>query len=422
MSRSASRLRGGPDAGRRTAERAAWSVWAYTVVAAVAAVLLVATTPAPTTRGASEVDLLNALVGVLLLSWATTGAIIVARRPGHPIGWLLIFVSVAGITEELAGAYAQWSQQTGTGGIVPAAHVALLGDLFWIPSLVASATLVPLLFPDGHLPSPRWRPVAWAAAAAAVTYVPATLLLPGPLHYLPRTDNPLGVAPLGGVLEVVQGLVTVTALLCSLAAIVGLVLRYRRARGVRRLQLRWFVLALVALAVSVPPAVIFDDTAVGSVLFEVFWALPPIAIGVAVLRYRLYELDRIVSRTITYAAVTAVLVGVYAAVAVLPTVLLDVESDLLVAAATLAAAGVFVPVRRRVQAVVDRRFNRARYDAVRVVDRFGERLRDDLDVDGLTGDVRGVVVSTVQPAHVSLWLPGDRLSAAAGPGSAEART
>lgn len=387
------------------AERLAWTAWALTVAAAVGTVVLADAMPSATADGVTRNDVLDAGVGLLLLSWVTTGAIVVSRRPAHPIGWLLLSVGVAGRIEALAGAFAQWSLQTGT-EVVDAAHVAVVADLVWIPSLVASATFVPLLFPDGRLPSARWRPVAWVAAGAAAVSVPATLLHPGPLYYLPRTPNPFGVDTLEGPLQIVEVSVTVAAFWCSLLAIAGLVVRYHRARGIRRLQLRWFVLALVILAVSVPPAVFFADTSVGSVLFEVCWALPPIAIGVALLRYRLYDLDRLVSRTVTYAAVTAVLVAVYALVATLPSAVFDLESDLSVAAATLAAAAAFVPVRRRVQLVVDRRFNRARYDAQRVVERFGTQLRDDIDLHHLSSDLRGVVASTVQPAHVSVWMAG----------------
>ena len=170
------------------------------------------------------------------------------------------------------------------------------------------------------------------------------------------------------------------------------------------MQLRWFLAALVALAVSVPPAAMFSDTVLGSVLFELFWALPPIAIGVAVLRHRLYEINRIISRAVAYAAVSALLAGVYLLMTVVPSTVLELDSDLLVAAATLAVAALFIPLRRRVQAAVDGRFNRRSYDARQKVEHFGARLRHDQDMDVITGDLQIAVASTVQPAHVSLWV------------------
>jgi len=388
----------------RTAARLAWAGWALHVAMSVGVLLLAADTPRASSRTTTDSDTLNAVVAMLFVSWSTTGAIIASRRPRNPVGWLLLVVALAAGSEDVAGAYALWAHQTGGGSSGVAAHVAVIADALWIPSLVCSATLVPLLFPDGHLPSRSWRPVAWAAVAAAAVSVPVTIVTPGPLYYLPQVTNPLGVDVLGGVVAVVQPATTVLAFACCLAALVGLVRRYRRARGALRTQLRWFLAALVALAISVPPAAAFSDTLVGSVVFEVFWALPPIAIGIAVLRYRLYEIDRIISRTVTYAGVSAVLLVIYTTLVTLPSALFEFDSDVLVAGATLAAAAVFVPVRRRVQAVVDRRFNRIHYDARRVVERFGARLQHDQGIDVMAGDLQVAVAATVQPAHVALWI------------------
>lgn len=177
------------------------------------------------------------------------------------------------------------------------------------------------------------------------------------------------------------------------------------------MQLKWLLSACAVLGAGISIFVLTgspdepDANLAAQLLTFAGMVLVPTAMGVAVLRYRLYEIDRIISRTVTYGVVTAVLFGVYTAVVTLPGVVLDVESDLLVAMATLAAAGVFVPVRRGVQRFVDRRFNRARYDAREIVEQFGERLRGDLHLDGLTDDLQAVGATTLEPAHVSLWLP-----------------
>jgi hypothetical protein len=214
-------------------------------------------------------------------------------------------------------------------------------------------------------------------------------------------DNPL-FDPVGSVI-----------ILGAVGAVAAVVVRFRRSHGVERQQFKWFLspVCLVCVSVTVDALPVPLPTWV-SVISDGASLLGfiglPVSITLAILRFRLYEIDRLINRTVTYALVTATLLVTYAAVVALPGVIIDLRSDVLVAAATLATAAAFVPVRRRVQRVVDRRFNRARYDAARVVDRFGARLRVELDLDGLADDLCGVVASTVQPAHVSLWLARER--------------
>ncbi|CAN5891287.1 hypothetical protein BH23ACT10_BH23ACT10_16350 [soil metagenome] len=353
----------------------------------------------------------NALFGLLL---AVVLWLVAPVEPRNPVVWIIALAAgMSGIQVLTGGAVLSLLDAAGIGvnpqQLPPAALDAPIAVLQWFNAwtwvliAVPLATFLPLLFPDGRLPGRRWRAVAWLAAAALALVVVTMMAVAWPSSTIPVAEamaEPRGVAAVGRV--------GFPLLLASvLASLLAPVVRARRAGGVRRRQIHWvgFGAGMFALVTAVsfvldPSARLFAITAVPGGIALVG------SIAVAILRYRLYEIDRLISRTATYALVTAVLVGVYALVAVVPSAMLDVESDLLVAAATLAAAAVFVPVRRRVQQVVDRRFNRARYDAALVVERFGDRLRDDLDVDGLTGDLRGVVAATVQPAHVSLWLVG----------------
>jgi hypothetical protein len=279
---------------------------------------------------------------------------------------------------------------------------------------------LPLLFPEGRPPSPRWRPLAILVLADCLVQMPIEALRPGPLvHTDPLTsaDVPVGrnpialvaMEPVVSAYDVFTGVVFFPLLAALVASVVE---RYRRALGIERYQLRWF---LFAVAVQPTTYVVSAPVANGLLAGRTWYGVsellplaPAAAVAIVVLRYRLYEIDRIISRTATYAIVSAVLATVYAVVAVVPSTLFRLDSDLLVAAATVASAAVFVPLRRRVQSVVDRRFNRARYDARQVVDRFSSRLRAEVDITHLTDELRRVVGATVQPAHVTLWLAGDR--------------
>ena len=287
-----------------------------------------------------------------------------------------------------------------------------------MPGIVPAATLLLLLFPDGRLPSPRWRWVVWltgvvlATVSLAVTFAPATLESDG----FPGLANPLGIPLIRPVFAFLQvSLIGIP--ICMLACAVALVQRFRRSRGVERLQLKWLstaaaivaVLYAVTLLASVAQPWNQTDTAPwASVLQNVAvasFALIPIAIGVAILRYRLYDIDRLISRAVSYTIVTAVLVAVYAAVVVgLGTALGRTENPVLIAGATLLVAGLFGPLRRRVQGAVDRRFNRRRYDAERVLGAFSSRLRDELDLDALALELSTTASSAVQPASVGVWI------------------
>jgi hypothetical protein len=344
-------------------------------------------------------------------AFMVVGAVIVAHRPGNAVGWIFSAIGLLSSAGVLTMEYAEYALVTRQGSL-PGAALAAWFSWWWLPILGLIFIFTLLLFPTGRLPSPRWRPVAVAGGLAIATVtvlgaVQPTLKLQNEEVYLP---NPVGVAgapdpetgALGAVLLGVLGA-------CMVASVVSVVLRFRRSQGVERQQLKWFTYAaaLILLAQLVTMTVLPEGVA-SDVLFGLSIAFVPIAAGVAILRYRLYDIDRLINRTLVYAAVTAVLGAVYAGlVLALGWLFGGVGGELpswAVAGATLAVAALFQPARRRVQALVDRRFNRRRYDAARTVEAFSARLRDQIDLDTLSAELLAGVEQTVEPTTVSLWL------------------
>jgi hypothetical protein len=281
-------------------------------------------------------------------------------------------------------------------------------------SWLSCAGFVLLLTPTGSLPSPRWRWWAKVAAAAAVMWLLASVVHPTPLYPdYPTIGNPLAIPAIPrGLLDVALPAAGVVVLVSLIVGAGSLVARFRRARGAERLQLRWLAwgaaLAAAALLVALAALRIEEDFTVLDVALGVCAALLPLATGAAILRYRLYDLDRIISRTLAYGLLTLLLGGGYAVVVLGLGQVLGQDSSLVVAGGTLAMAGVFQPARRRVQQAVDRRFNRRRYDAARTIAGFSARLRQEIDLDTLTGELVAVVEETMQPIQSSLWLrPSD---------------
>ncbi|HZA81538.1 MAG TPA: hypothetical protein VFC13_08705, partial [Actinomycetes bacterium] len=349
-----------------------------------------------------------AIVGAIILvtvSAATVGALLASRRPGHPVGWLLLGVGLALVASLLVEAYVEYGLLARPGSLPGARYLA--GFAYsTVPIWLSCTGFVLLLTPTGSLPSPRWRWWARVAAAAPVVVVLGSVVQPDPLAPEYR-GNPLAVPALGRVLVVpaVAGVVVVLAALLVGAG--SLVVRFRRARGLERQQLRWlaYAAALAAglLLVALAAGVLAKDEVVSASL-SLGVALLPLATGAAILRYRLYDLDRIVSRTLAYGLLTVLLGLGYAGVVLLLGRFLGQESSLVVAGATLAVAAVVRPARRRVQAAVDRRFNRRHYDAARTVDAFAARLREQVDLDALSAELLAVVDQTMQPTMASLWL------------------
>ena len=343
------------------------------------------------------------------LLFATIGLVLALRRPANPIGWLY---AAAGL---IWTAYIPWDpwvdQLLRTGRpLPPAAHLAALaGDSLWAVGLTLAVTLPLLLLPTGRLRSRRWRVVLVASVVGTTVEVVGWVLSPDPLTQTIRpVAKPFPLHGVAGTVATTVSWIGWGVLFASIpAAAVCVVLRFRASRGVERQQLRW-VAAGAAVAVAGPAVLVPLEALVFRVTPNAF-SIPlllsiPLAIAVAVLRYRLWDLDRLISRTITYALVTALLVTPYLLILPVVTRLVGGSGSLAVAAATLAAAAGFQPLRRRVQDLVDRRFNRRRYDAARTVDAFAVRLRDQVDLDALHAELLTVVGQTMQPTQVSLWL------------------
>jgi hypothetical protein len=345
------------------------------------------------------------------LSATTVGALLASRRPGHPVGWLLLGLGLPVALSGAATGYANYGLMARPGAL-PAADWAALYHGVSILAALAALQFVLLLTPTGSLPSPRWRWWARVAGGAALLALLTSLLLPLDSPYQ-ATPSPLAVPALAGLLRSINDAAWIVTALGLPVAAGSLLLRFRRARGVERQQLRWLVLA-AALATAVVAATVLalalgllastgDEVALGWVSAVVL-ALMPLATGAAILRYRLYDLDRVVSRTVAYGVLTVLLGGGYTVVVLGLGQLLGRDSTLVVAGATLAVAAVFQPARRRVQQAVDRRFNRRRYDAARTIQGFSARLREQVDLDALTAELLVVADQTMQPTRVSIWL------------------
>ncbi|HEX8135866.1 MAG TPA: hypothetical protein VF880_20845 [Actinomycetes bacterium] len=346
---------------------------------------------------------------VTAVSAGTVGAVLASRRPAHPVGWLLLGLGFSLAVAAVVYAYVRYGLVARPGALPAAGHLAGLSNgmiLIWL----SCVGFVLLLTPTGSLPSPRWRWWARIAAAAPVVWVLASVVDPTPMRpEYPTIGNPLAVPALPQVVldaaTGAAGLVVVTAVLVGAGSLVG---RFRRAHGTERQQLRWLALAaaLAAVALLVALAALVLDA--GWDLFNpalaVCLALLPLATGAAILRYRLYDLDRIISRTLAYGLLTLTLGLGYAVLVLGLGRLLGRDTPLVVAAATLAVAVAFQPARRRVQAAVDRRFNRRRYDAAQTIQAFSARLREQVDLDTLTAELLAVVEQTMQPTRASLWL------------------
>ncbi len=383
----------------------AWSPWAVCVAVTATALGYTIAHPLPAKLASNfGWNGLNGTIGVVfVVAFVTAGALLAWKRPGNPIGWLL---SAAGLACAIGGAV----------GVLLAHFSRTLTVANWLGCCFllgfGLCAVVVLLFPTGKLPSRRWRPVAWAAWTAMAAWVLGCALSPTIFTASPSMRNPVGVTgPAGGLFKgmALAGAVLIAA--TGLAAIVSLAFRYRRAGTAERAQLRWLVYVAVVIVVALLASALVTLTMgagtatdnVQNALGSGAVALVPVAIGVAVLRYRLYDIDRVISRTVAYAIVTGLLVGVYAGVVLLATQVLRFHTPVAVAAATLAAAALFSRVRRRVQHRVDRRFNRAGYDAEAMVAAFAARLKDTADLDTVRDDLVGVVHGALEPARVWLW-------------------
>jgi hypothetical protein len=343
----------------------------------------------------------------IILVTAAVGLVVAGHQPRNPIGWLLAGEAVFMLLSVAAGAYADLVYQRGYRDLAFAGPPALVLSQLFSYSL-AGFPLVILLFPDGRLPSRRWRWVVRAYVAVAAAPVLATSIAVLGLviehHVVLQADGNLASLGRGSTAWVVPVLLGFFLVVAGfwLAAVGCQALSWRRSAGEHRQQLKWLASGAAVCGVFGIWA-IATNSAIWEVLILGFAALP-LSIGIGILKFRLYDIDRIISRALAYAIVTGLLVGVYAGLVLLATQVLTVKSPVAVAASTLAAAALFNPLRHRVQRAVDRRFNRARYDADRTVAAFAARLKDAVDLDQVRDDLAGVVQKALEPDHISVWV------------------
>jgi len=367
---------------------------------------------------------------VVVLTFPLVGLLVLVRQPRNRVGWLLHAVGFSWAVPGLLTAYAHYGLVVDPGSLPRSEEVAAVNEATWTWGILLMGVYLVLLFPDGRLPSPRWRYLAWFAAIAGGVLGPLGIVFsPGTLEEAPVRDleNPLATASLEP-LAMVWATVGLPAVpLCILAAAWSLVARFRRSDGIERQQIKWLAAAGVGVAllfaITLAATLMSDLDAEGRTdgvpvvvraLQEasiLSFLLLPLSIGVAILRYRLFDIDLVINRALVYGSLTATLAGIYlGSVLLLQQVLrpLTNESDLAVAGSTLAVAAIFGPARRRIQEAVDRRFYRRRYDAARALDSFAGRLRHQVDLDAVGAELLAACHETVQPTQVSVWLPETR--------------
>ncbi|MDQ3864156.1 MAG: hypothetical protein M3317_11790 [Actinomycetota bacterium] len=410
---------------RRTAAWLAWALGALSLAMFVATVMLYFLTlsvqpPASWGTGGLSVVLIFLLP---FLAFPLVGALIASRRPNNPIGWICLAVGIFWMLANLTSGYGTYGLLAKPGSVPFPALVGSLGEWMWAPALGLLAIYLILLFPDGRLPSRRWRPLAWLSGAVIVLVSVGSALTPGPMEDFPGIRNPFGLEAYPWIAEATQG-ITLLFPLCILASAISLVLRFIRSGGEEREQIKWLAFAALILGIGfssflIPGILVPEAPGGANPLWEnlledavtLSFVGVPVAVGIAILRYRLYEIDIIINRTLVYGSLTATLVTLYFGVIVVLqrmfVLLTGQQSTLAVVASTLLIAALFTPLRRAIQSFIDRRFYRRRYDARKTLEEFSVKLRDETDLNALSDELVGVVRETMQPAHVTFWLRPD---------------
>jgi hypothetical protein len=341
-----------------------------------------------------------------IAAFSAVGGVIAVRRPGNLIGWLLTAIGLLFAIVVACSGITVWALETGSLPTAVAEWISV-GSNAWVLALGLIGTQLPLRLPDGPLPSPNCRWFSRVSILLIAISVVGMAVVPARVEDVPGTANPVGVESLESLAVVFSGV-----LLCFFVALLALVRRYHRTSSYERVQLRWIafggVVFFAVYFVTLPLATAFGEgTAAADILISISqaaFAALPISIGYAMLRHRLYDIDVVINRALVYGGLTITLGATYLGLVLLAGLAVGQSSDLAIAGSTLAVAALFRPARARIQAVVDRRFFRRRYDAAHTLASFSTRLRDEVDLDQLGADLRGVVHETVQPAHVSLWL------------------
>jgi hypothetical protein len=399
--------------GRRAAWLA-WSVFALSLVLTALGLLFLALNRSHPGAPVFEFAFRGT---VMVASCSSVGVLIASRRPTHPIGWLFSGLGLLSGVHLFCGEYAIYALVVEGGTLLGGRVSAWIICWFWVP-INALLAFVALLFPDGKLPSPRWRPIGWLNGVMAVAGSFAAAFLPGTTPWIAAIDNPFGLERLRDIKNLIDGsLEALSYGVLGVAGVVSLYVRYRHALRAERQQIKWLAYAGAVLLTGSILLYAGPDYLSGSWFRQVGFALwvigfvgLPVAIGIAIFKYRLYDIDILINRTLVYGALTVILVAVYfggvTATQASFRVLTGQEQQpqLVIVASTLVIAALFNPLRRRIQSFIDRRFYRKKYDARKTLEAFSAKLRDETDLRALNDELVGVVKETIQPAHVSLWL------------------
>jgi hypothetical protein len=401
--------------GPRAATLLAWGLCALSLTLAVLGLLLLTLNLSQPNAHTYDTWLDNTLNAVF---YSTVGALVASRRPENPVGWLLCLFALSEGIQHLSAEYAIYALLAHPNSL-PAGEAMAWTSNWILPIIIGLSVSYLLLFPTGRLPSRGWRPLAWLTVVFVLVGVISGAFASGPVEGLGPIRNPLGI---DGFPNVYGAVLDIMAPVLLVAAAASVFMRLRHAIGVESQQIKWFAYAAAAtviglfLAYVIPTAIdtpLWFERAGYAVLIAVIPTIP-ISIGIAILRYRLYDIDIIINRTLVYGSLTTTLVALYFdGIVVLQwgfVSLTGERSTLAVVASTLAIAALFNPLRRRIQGFVDRRFYRSKYDARKTLEAFSAKLRDETDLEALSGDLEGVVRETMQPAYVSLWLRPDKVS------------
>ena len=392
--------------GHQIARRLGWVLWLLDAVVIIAGLILFAQA-----ARATGSDVGNALVGTLAMvvaffAFPTMGALIIWQRPRNTVGWIFCFIGLGTASTSFSAAFIQQALANGTDSSLIVGLVDVVGNTIW-PLNLGLGTFLLFLFPNGRLTSPRWRFIFWLDVAVVVVAILMGLLQPGYLESHNRVWNPLGIIaarPLFDFVNTVGGLVFV---FCALSSVAAIIVRYIASRDMQRQQIKWFAFGVAAMvAILVPSfALIPEENNLSNITFGLGIIMLPLGAGIGVLRYRLFDIDVIINRTLVYGLLTAILAGVYfVGVVGVQTLLRVSNSPFIIVITTLLIAALFQPLRRRLQRFIDRRFYRARYDARKTLDKFGASLRSEVELAQLTDHLLHTVEQTMRPAHVSLWL------------------
>jgi hypothetical protein len=409
----------------RVAAWLAWSLCALALLLSAASIVLYVATRSmqPPSNWGTGGDSAVLIVILPFLTFPLVGALIASKRPNNPVGWICLAVGIIWMIMPISSSYGVYGLVVRPSSVPFPAAIGSLGEWMWAPAVGLFGIYLILLFPDGRLPSRRWRPLAWLSGAVIVLVSAGFVLSPGPMDGLGGVRNPFGLEKFPWLADATLG-VMVLVPLCILVSAISLVLRFLRSEGEQREQIKWlaFAASILGLGFSsyiIPSFFVVEDPTGGAGplwvnLLEdavtLSFASVPVAVGIAILRYRLYEIDLLINRTLVYGSLTVMLALVYLGGVAMTQAIFRVvtgqehQPQLAVVVSTLVIAALFNPLRRRIQAFTDRRFYRSKYDARKTLEGFSAKLRNETDLVALSDDLVGVVRETMQPAHVSLWL------------------